>query len=93
MEWPAIVQVQLMNNLNLNFSEYNLLMNIVFFPNIIVPFFSGILVDKFAGQRKLLKFLLIIVIIVVFSQLICIYGLAILSFWVVLLGRLLFGIV
>ena len=48
---PAALQVSIEEKLNVTFSEYGLLYTIYATPNIFLPIFGGLLIDKI-GQRK-----------------------------------------
>eukprot|EP01084_Bolivina_argentea_P009982 18627_1 len=54
---PAAVSEEIKTNYNLSSTKYNVLYSIYSLPNIILPFFGGLLCDKIGAQYSLLLFL------------------------------------
>jgi MFS family permease len=69
-------------------TNFALLYSVYSFPNIVLPFFGGVLVDRYGCRRTLLWFSVILVA----GQALVAFGVSISSFWVMLLGRLLYSL-
>ena len=69
-------------------TNFQLLYSLYSFPNVILPFFGGVLVDRYGCRRTLLWFSVILVA----GQALVAFGVSISSFWVMLLGRLLYSL-
>lgn len=67
--------------------KFNLLYTVYSLPNIILPFFGGVLIDKIGARTAILLFSTIIMI----GQLVCVWGASNLSFWTLITGRVIFG--
>ena len=85
---PVALQSQLQSRYNLSNIEYNLLYSAYTFPNMILPFFSGIFADIFSADLMIIIFFLFIVI----GQGIFIIGCGISIYYIMFIGRFLFGI-
>ena len=85
---PVALQNQLMSKYNLSNIQYNLLYSAYTFPNMILPFFSGILSDIFNADLMIIIFFIFIVI----GQLIFIIGNIISKYYLMFIGRFIFGI-
>ena len=85
---PVALQSELITKYSLSNVEYNLLYSIYSIPNIILPFFSGIVSDKIGEDYLIIFFFGLMVI----SQLFFTFGCFISYFPLMLFGRFLFGI-
>eukprot|EP01006_Ploeotia_vitrea_P006478 TRINITY_DN13244_c0_g1_i1.p1 TRINITY_DN13244_c0_g1~~TRINITY_DN13244_c0_g1_i1.p1 ORF type:complete len:521 (+),score=265.98 TRINITY_DN13244_c0_g1_i1:51-1565(+) len=72
---------------NLSGVQYNLLYSVYSIPNVALPFFGGVLVDKFGTSITLFSFLLFIVA----GQFVFAFSASIRSFPLALVGRTIFG--
>ena len=85
---PVALQSQLQMKYNLSNVEYNLLYSAYTFPNMVLPFFSGISADIFSADLIIIIFFLFIVI----GQSCFVIGCVINIYYVMFIGRFLFGI-
>eukprot|EP01084_Bolivina_argentea_P278288 475331_1 len=85
---PAALQQELQSKYNLTNIEYNLLYSAYTFPNFILPLFSGILTDFYGVDIMILTFFIFIVI----GHGVFISGCIIYYYYLMLIGRVLFGI-
>ena len=56
-------------------------------PNIVLPFFGGLLIDKIGARLAILIFSTIILL----GQLVCYFGALYSLFWLMIVGRVIFG--
>lgn len=84
---PAALKNSLSAYLNISNTQYNWLYSIYSFPNIILPFFGGYLVDRLGTNLMLFSFLCLICL----GQFIFALGASLKSYPVCMLGRAVFG--
>ena len=89
---PAALNIPLQEFLNTSTNEWNYHLNLFYalysFPNIFLPFISGILMDKFGIHI----FLFGLSIAVVFGQFLFSIGVSLKTYWIMHLGRFIFGV-
>jgi nitrate/nitrite transporter NarK len=84
---PSALQTPLQNALNIDHMEYNWLYSVYSLPNMILPLFGGILVDKLSVNICIVLFLSFIVV----GQALFALGVTIKSYALMLVGRTIFG--
>ncbi|CAD8096870.1 unnamed protein product [Paramecium sonneborni] len=85
---PMALQSTIQTEMNLNNVQFNMLYSIYSAPNIILPFFGGILIDKIGVRVSILIFSSILIL----GQSIVVIGGYTLSYGTMLAGRCIFGI-
>ncbi|EGF82830.1 hypothetical protein BATDEDRAFT_23019 [Batrachochytrium dendrobatidis JAM81] len=89
---PSALNIPMYNYLNIDYITYqfqlNLLYSVYSFPNIILPLFAGVLVDKYPTSYMVIVFSLMVCI----GQSIFAIGVTTKNFIVMATGRLIFGI-
>jgi len=85
---PAALQSSLQKQFDIGGSEYALLYSVYSTPNLIIPLFGGILIDKMGLRVSVLVFMSFVVC----GQLVFAIGGATLNYSVMLLGRFIYGI-
>eukprot|EP00744_Colponema_vietnamica_P012638 GILI01017733.1.p1 GENE.GILI01017733.1~~GILI01017733.1.p1 ORF type:complete len:506 (-),score=112.11 GILI01017733.1:620-2137(-) len=85
---PAALQRPLMTRLNLSASDYGLFYTVYSIPNVILPLFGGLFIDKLGVRSGMMLFSLCIAA----GQGFFAYGASVNSFPVMLLGRVVFGL-
>jgi len=85
---PQALQGSLEDQLNLTNVQFNMLYSVYSFPNIILPFFGGIIIDKLGARIAIASFAAIIII----GQSIVTFGVAQKSFALMVIGRTVFGL-
>ncbi|CAD8147772.1 unnamed protein product [Paramecium pentaurelia] len=85
---PMALQSTIQTEMNLNNVQFNMLYSIYSAPNIILPFFGGILIDKIGVRVSILIFSSILIL----GQSIVVIGGYSLSYGTMLAGRCIFGI-
>lgn len=85
---PQALQSSLMKELHITETQFNMLYTVIALPNIVFPFFIGIIID-FIGIR--VAFITLTFAVIVFQSVVAIGG-ATQSFQTMLIGRLLLGI-
>lgn len=68
--------------------QYNLLYSVYSFPNIILPFFGGIMIDKIGVRIGVILFSLLLII----GQFLFMLGGTIGAYWLMIVGRVVFGV-
>lgn len=84
---PMALQSEIKRDFGITNIEFNLLYTVYSLPNIILPFFGGILIDKMGARTAIMIFSTTILV----GQAICIVGAYYLKFWVMIVGRVIFG--
>lgn len=85
---PQALQSALKDEMGVQDFAFDLLYSIYSFPNIILPFFGGVLIDKLGVKIALNVFPFILII----GQAIVTFGAAKEIYWVMVLGRFVFGL-
>ncbi|CAD8200988.1 unnamed protein product [Paramecium octaurelia] len=85
---PMALQSTIQSEMNLNNVQFNMLYSIYSAPNIILPFFGGILIDKIGVRISILIFSSILIL----GQTVVVIGGYTLSYGTMLAGRCIFGI-
>ena len=85
---PAALKGPLQQELKLDDFQFNLLYSVYSFPNIVLPFFGGYLVDRFGTNVTLFSFLLIICV----GQTVFAVGVSTKNYEMCLIGRSIFGV-
>ncbi|CAD8147015.1 unnamed protein product [Paramecium octaurelia] len=84
---PMALQSEIKDKYGVDQFKFNLLYTVYSLPNIILPFFGGVLIDKIGARTAILLFSSIIMI----GQLVCVWGASNLSYWTLITGRVIFG--
>jgi len=84
---PEALQTQIQDKLDLNSFKYNLLYSVYSFPNIVLPFFGGVFIDRIGARSGFVLFSFLLVI----GQTLFAIGGAKQEYWLMILGRLVFG--
>ncbi|GAQ86326.1 major facilitator superfamily protein [Klebsormidium nitens] len=84
---PAALKAPLQETLHLSDTQYNLLYSVYSFPNIVLPLFGGLLVDRCGTKASLILFVSTIVL----GQGIFAAGVALRRYDIALVGRTVFG--
>ncbi|OMJ85518.1 hypothetical protein SteCoe_13130 [Stentor coeruleus] len=84
---PSALQTQLQEDLNIDLVEFGLLYSVYAFPNIILPFFGGYLVDILGVRVGIMIFCSVVAL----GQGVFAFGVTIKSYPIALLGRAIFG--
>jgi hypothetical protein len=89
---PGALTTQLQHHLNLPYNEWQVKMNSFYTaysaPNLVMPLVGGLLIDSLGSTRMLLSFALV----TVFGQLLFTLGTFYKLYWLMVLGRCIFGI-
>jgi MFS family permease len=85
---PSALQLQLTADFDMSDLQFNLLYSIYSLPNIFLPFFSGVFIDKVGVRPGLVLFATLIVV----SQVLSVLGASLKYYWVLLLGRFVLGL-
>lgn len=85
---PMAMQDSIQQKLDLDQVQFNLLYSVYSFPNIIFPFFGGVLIDKIGVRVAIFIFSSILIV----GQIIFMIGGYSQSFGILLFGRVVFGI-
>lgn len=85
---PMALQSEIKADFGISNFEFNLLYTVYSLPNIILPFFGGILIDKLGARTAIMIFSTIILV----GQAICVAGAYYVKFWLLIFGRVIFGI-
>ncbi len=85
---PAALQGSLQKELNLDDFNYNLLYSVYSAPNVILPFFGGLLVNKLSANICIILFLGFLLV----GQALFALGASLKSFPLMLVGRVVFGL-
>jgi len=85
---PQPLQTQIMKEFKIGEDKYNLLYAFMAAPNIILPIFAGVLVDKMGARLSLIVFGTLVVL----GQMIFGYGAQIMSFNMMLAGRVVYSL-
>lgn len=85
---PSSLQLQLTEDFAMSELEFNLLYSIYSLPNIFLPFFSGVFIDKVGARSGLVLF----AAVVVASQVLFVIGASAKHYWMLLLSRFVFGL-
>ena len=75
-------------DLDLSSTQYNLLYSVYSMPNIVLPLFGGFLIDKIGVRIGIFVFSLVLVV----GQFVFLLGGSTELFWLMLLGRVVFGL-
>ena len=87
-DYPACLQIQIEEEFNIKHKTYGLLYTVYAIPNLILPLFGGLLFDYIGARNGLM----IYTAIVALGQCIIMIGGYKMSFDLILLGRIVFGI-
>mmetsp|Transcript_14208 Transcript_14208/g.26807 ORF Transcript_14208/g.26807 Transcript_14208/m.26807 type:complete len:421 (+) Transcript_14208:1821-3083(+) len=85
---PSSLQLQLKGAFDMSDLQFNMLYSVYSFPNIFLPFFSGLFIDKVGVRFGLVLF----AALVVASQVLFALGASVKLYWVILLSRFVFGL-
>jgi len=85
---PQALQAVLSKDLSITSFQFNLLYTVYSLPNIILPFFGGVLIDRMGVRISLSLFSLFLIL----GQLVSTFGAAKDDFILILIGRIIFGI-
>ncbi len=84
---PQILQTALMNGTSINAVQFDLLYSVYSFPNIILPLFGGIIIDRLGIKVSVALTSFFVTV----GQIICTLGVAKSNFDLMIAGRALFG--
>jgi MFS family permease len=84
---PAALERQMKGDLKLSNTQFNAFYTAYSLPNVVLPFFGGLLVDTYGAGRTMAVF----VGLVVAGHGLFVAGFALRRYWVAVLGRVLFG--
>ena len=76
-----------MHELDLDEFEFNLLYSVYSMPNLVIPFFGGMLIDRFGVRYSIVVFLIVLLA----GQSIFTAGGYIHKYYVMIIGRIIFG--
>lgn len=88
-DFPGALQNYFLRDMNMSTTQFALLYSIYAWPNVILCFIGGFLIDRVFGIRFGTIFFMFIVMI---GQLIVAFGAILNAYWMMILGRLIFGI-
>ncbi|CAD8104530.1 unnamed protein product [Paramecium sonneborni] len=86
-DFPSVLASQMKLQFNIQQSDINQLFTFYSLPNVIFPFFGGIIIDKIGIRSSLVSFTAFLV----FGQALCYYGSLILNYNYLKLGMMLMG--
>merc|ERR1711937_1033625 len=87
-DYPACLEAEIEQEFDVTPQKYGYLYSVYAIPNLILPLFGGILFDKYGNRVCLLVFTTILMI----GQGIFTLGGYKMKYWVMLMGRVIFGI-
>lgn len=89
---PGALNVQLREWLDVDYDQWQFQMNFLYttysLPNLFMPIVGGILVDRVGPTRMLMIFVCIVCV----GQILFTWGVSVKTYWLMILGRILFGI-
>jgi MFS family permease len=85
---PAALQIQFQRDLEINAAQFSIFNSLSSWPNIVLCFFSGALIDRFLGIRM---GAFIFSIVLLLGQIMFAFGAYYKVLWIMYIGRFLFG--
>lgn len=85
---PMALQSTMQKDMNLNNLEFNMLYSVYSLPNMVLPFFGGIMIDKLGVRFSILTFSTVIIV----GQLVVVISGYLYDYYGMLVGRSIFGI-
>ena len=87
-DYPGVIEPQLKEIFNIDATTWSLLYSFTFYPNCIMPLLGGIFVDRVGIRRGLVIFCSMVLL----GQVVFWAGAWLQAFWLMLVGRFLFGL-
>jgi hypothetical protein len=88
LSMPSALQIQFMRDLEINSAQFSIFSSLFSWPNIVLCFFSGTLIDKYLGIQK---GALIFSIVLLVGQIMFAIGAYYKALWIMYIGQFLFG--
>ena len=85
---PNTLESNIKTYFNIDKSKYQLLFSVYEFPNLIVPFIGGMIVDRTGVRISMI----IVICIMICGQVLIISSVCSAHFWLMIMGRLIFGL-
>ncbi|CAD8152572.1 unnamed protein product [Paramecium octaurelia] len=88
VDYPSLLATEIKNHFIVDQFQINLLFSFRSFPNIIMPFVGGMLLDRYGTRRGLFGFMLFII----FGTFLCYLSIVLNNFTLMLIGRFFMGL-
>ncbi|CAD8203836.1 unnamed protein product [Paramecium pentaurelia] len=88
VDYPSLLATEIKNHFVVDQFQINLLFSFRSFPNIVMPFVGGMLLDKYGTRRALFGFMLFII----FGTFLCYLSIVLNNFTLMLIGRFFMGL-
>jgi len=85
---PGVIEKELERDFNITSTQWSLLYTVYSLPNMVLPFFGGLMLDKVGMRAGLVLFTAVLTL----GQGVFILGGYTKKFWLMLVGRVIFGL-